>query len=128
MQAMTRRWIAKRSKSAARQRTQALVATVCARHGIRQAGPRVCDSFSATGIGGRLLSASRKSRRAVDRAYGILLSGSEDDDIQGYFIESAFPAPDTMISILDAVGASDGLSINELLARVTSRVRWPTER
>ena len=59
-----------------------------------------------------------RAGRAVDRAYGILLSGSEDDDIQDYFIESAFPAPESMTSILDAVGASEGLSINELLARV----------
>src|SRR2546426_456755 len=59
-----------------------------------------------------------RAGRAVDRAYGILLSGSEDDDIQDYFIESAFPAPETMTSILAAVSESDGLSINDLLARV----------
>jgi len=59
-----------------------------------------------------------RAGRAVDRAYGILLSGSEDDDIQEYFIESAFPSPETMTSILAAVSASKGLSINELLARV----------
>lgn len=59
-----------------------------------------------------------RAGRAVDRAYGILLSGSEDDDIQNYFIESAFPPPDAMTSILNAVSTSDGLSINELLARV----------
>ena len=61
-----------------------------------------------------------RAGRAVDRAYGILLSGSEDDDIQDYFIESAFPAPETMNSLLNAVAASDGISINELLARVNA--------
>src|SRR5204863_6077144 len=40
-----------------------------------------------------------RAGRAVDRAYGILLSGSEDDDVQDYFIESAFPAAQMMISI-----------------------------
>jgi ATP-dependent DNA helicase RecQ len=59
-----------------------------------------------------------RAGRAVDRAYGILLSGSEDDDIQDYFIDSAFPPPDTMASILDAVDTSAGLSINELLTHV----------
>lgn len=59
-----------------------------------------------------------RAGRAVDRAYGILLSGSEDDDIQDYFIESAFPSPDTMTSILDALAKSKGLSMNELLASV----------
>ena len=59
-----------------------------------------------------------RAGRAVDRAYGILLSGSEDDDIQDYFIESAFPAPETMTSILNELASTGGLSINELLARV----------
>lgn len=59
-----------------------------------------------------------RAGRAVDRAYGILLSGREDDDIQDYFIESAFPSPETMISILDALAKSNGLSMNELLASV----------
>src|SRR5262249_186019 len=55
---------------------------------------------------------------AVAQADVRLLSGKEDDDIQDYFIESAFPSPDTMTSILDAVSSSGGLSMNELLARV----------
>jgi len=59
-----------------------------------------------------------RAGRAVDRAYGILLSGSEDDDIQDYFIESAFPSPETMTSILDALAKRKELSMNELLASV----------
>ena len=59
-----------------------------------------------------------RAGRSVDRAYGILLSGSEDDDIQDYFIASAFPAPETMTSLLDAIAEAKGLSLNELLARV----------
>ena len=59
-----------------------------------------------------------RAGRAVDRAYGILLSGTEDDDIQDYFIDSAFPPTQTMSSLLDAIGASKAISINELLARV----------
>jgi ATP-dependent DNA helicase RecQ len=59
-----------------------------------------------------------RAGRSVDRAYGILLSGSEDDDIQDYFIESAFPPPETMTSLLDAIAAANGLSLNELLGRV----------
>jgi ATP-dependent DNA helicase RecQ len=59
-----------------------------------------------------------RAGRSVDRAYGILLSGSEDDDIQDYFIENAFPSPETMTLILDALAYSVGLSMNELLARV----------
>ena len=32
-----------------------------------------------------------RAGRAVDRAYGILLAGDEDDEIAEYFITSAFP-------------------------------------
>jgi ATP-dependent DNA helicase RecQ len=35
-----------------------------------------------------------RAGRAVDDAYGILLSGEEDDEIADYFIRSAFPSPE----------------------------------
>ena len=35
-----------------------------------------------------------RAGRAVDRAYGVLLAGAEDAEIQDYFIRTAFPAPD----------------------------------
>jgi ATP-dependent DNA helicase RecQ len=59
-----------------------------------------------------------RAGRAVDRAYSILLSGREDDEIQDYFIESAFPSPQTMIGVLNALAQTDGLSLNEILDRV----------
>jgi len=59
-----------------------------------------------------------RAGRAVDRAYCILLSGREDDEIQDYFIESAFPSPQTMIEVLNALAQTDGLSLNEILNRV----------
>jgi ATP-dependent DNA helicase RecQ len=34
---------------------------------------------------------SRTQGRAISQAYGILLSGDEDQEITNYFIESAFP-------------------------------------
>jgi ATP-dependent DNA helicase RecQ len=59
-----------------------------------------------------------RAGRAVDRAYGILLSGAEDDQIQNYFIESAFPPAAAMSGILDALAAAKSLSMPELLERV----------
>jgi ATP-dependent DNA helicase RecQ len=63
-----------------------------------------------------------RAGRAVAKSYGILLSGAEDDEIQKYFIESAFPSLDVFREILQALERNEGLSINEFLAEVnTSR-------
>jgi ATP-dependent DNA helicase RecQ len=59
-----------------------------------------------------------RAGRAVDRSYGILLSGTEDDEIQEYFIQSAFPSIETMHQILETLKGSEGLTSNEILAQV----------
>ncbi len=61
-----------------------------------------------------------RAGRAVEKSYGILLSGIEDDDIQNYFIESAFPPLTVFESILKTLEKSEGMSINEILARVNT--------
>ncbi len=62
-----------------------------------------------------------RAGRAVDEAYGILLSGREDDEIQDYFIRSAFPSAKTMQQILRELELGAGASINELMARLNCR-------
>jgi ATP-dependent DNA helicase RecQ len=59
-----------------------------------------------------------RAGRALDRSYGILLSGAEDDDIQDYFIQSAFPSPETMHKILAELEKTEGLAVSEILAQV----------
>lgn len=59
-----------------------------------------------------------RAGRALDRAYGILLSGTEDDDIQNYFIDSAFPNTRTMLDILTVLEQNEGLGFYEILSRV----------
>ena len=60
-----------------------------------------------------------RAGRAIDTAYGILLSGAEDHDITEYFIESAFPTRGEAETVLSAMNNAEGaLSINELMARV----------
>jgi ATP-dependent DNA helicase RecQ len=56
-----------------------------------------------------------RAGRAVEEAYGILLSGDEDDDITNYFINTAFPPEAHTQQILNALeNAVEGFSIPEL--------------
>jgi len=56
-----------------------------------------------------------RAGRAVDEAFGILLSGEEDDPIADFFIRSAFPPQQHISQILNALEQADtGLSVPEL--------------
>jgi ATP-dependent DNA helicase RecQ len=55
-----------------------------------------------------------RAGRAVDRAYGILLSGREDDEIADYFIRNAFPPTINMEEILRALEDVDSTTIAKL--------------
>jgi ATP-dependent DNA helicase RecQ len=56
-----------------------------------------------------------RAGRAVEQAYGILLSGDEDDDITNYFIRTAFPPQAHTQEVLIALNQADnGLSVPQL--------------
>jgi len=60
-----------------------------------------------------------RAGRALDAAYGVLLSGEEETDITDYFIESAFPTREEVQEVLNALeGAPAGLSVPELMGRI----------
>lgn len=60
----------------------------------------------------------RAGRGSLD-AYGVLLSGQEDDRINNHFIDSAFPTKEQVEVILEALeDAPEGLSVPELLTVV----------
>jgi len=60
-----------------------------------------------------------RAGRALDAAYGVLLSGEEETDITDYFIETAFPTRAEVRSVLEALEAAPvGLSVPELMANV----------
>ena len=64
-----------------------------------------------------------RAGRALDAAYGILLSGEEESEITDYFINSAFPTRQEVRWVLEALEtAQRGLSVPELLGRVN--VSW----
>jgi len=55
-----------------------------------------------------------RAGRAINAAYGILLSGQEDADVHRYFREGAFPPEETVENILQAIEVHEGLSIPKL--------------
>lgn len=59
-----------------------------------------------------------RAGRAVDRAYGILLSGDEDALIHDFFARTALPSPGSMSEVLQAVDQSEGLTIREMTLKV----------
>jgi ATP-dependent DNA helicase RecQ len=52
-----------------------------------------------------------RAGRAVERAYGILLSGREDDEIADFFLRTAFPPADRMRELLAALDGVESASI-----------------
>jgi ATP-dependent DNA helicase RecQ len=56
-----------------------------------------------------------RAGRAVDQAYGILLSGAEDEEITEYFIKTAFPPQSHVADVLLALErAEEGLSTPQI--------------
>jgi len=62
-----------------------------------------------------------RAGRAIDRAYGILLAGKEDEDIHDFFRRSAFPDERDVRAILGALESSDGLSLPQIKAKLNLR-------
>ncbi len=60
-----------------------------------------------------------RAGRALTESYGILFSGSEDRDIQDWFITNAFPSEDEVAAVLGELDAADeALRTAQMAARV----------
>lgn len=60
-----------------------------------------------------------RAGRALDCAYGVLLSGEEESEINEWFIGNAFPTRDEVAIVLAVLEAEpSGLSIPDMLSRV----------
>ncbi len=62
-----------------------------------------------------------RAGRAISVAYGVLLSGEEDDRINEHFRESAFPPESQINSILAALEMGDGMKIRDIERAVNLR-------
>jgi ATP-dependent DNA helicase RecQ len=63
-----------------------------------------------------------RAGRALAAAHGVLLSGEEETEITGYFIESAFPSRDEVRAVIaELERAREGLTLNQLMERLNIR-------
>ena len=71
-----------------------------------------------------------RAGRSIDSAYGVLISGNEDEDINGYFRSHAFPSREETDAVMEALrNAPSGLSPLQLETRVNvsrSRIKQLT--
>jgi ATP-dependent DNA helicase RecQ len=63
-----------------------------------------------------------RAGRGIPKAYGVLLSGNEDDDIQQFFINNAFPTERLVTEILNVLDESEeGLTKSQIQQQVNGR-------
>lgn len=68
-----------------------------------------------------------RAGRAIPEAHVILLHGQGDDDIQDYFIETAFPSEATFMQILAALEDVESASVYDLGREVNASYRRLTQ-
>ena len=62
-----------------------------------------------------------RAGRAVDNALGVLMCGTEDEDIHAYFRRSSFPPLEQVNEIVEALAKHDGLTLREIEAYTNLR-------
>lgn len=103
----------------ARNEVKALVATTALGMGYDKPDLWFVVHYQAPGSVVAYYQQVGRAGRALDNAYGVLLTGQEDQDINAWFISSAFPTRDEVQQVLGELeSASDGLSLPELDARL----------
>ena len=102
-----------------RNRVKALVATVALGMGFDKPDLGFVIHYQTPGSVVAYYQQVGRAGRALERAYGVLLSGEEETDITGHFIGTAFPRPEEVERVITALErATEGLSRYELLRQV----------
>ena len=106
-------------KSLLQNKLKALVATTALGMGFDKPDLAFVIHYQTPGSAVAYYQQVGRAGRALDTAYGVLLSGQEENEINDYFIESAFPTRDEVEEVINALESTpEGLSIPQLLGAV----------
>ncbi|MEW6307873.1 MAG: RecQ family ATP-dependent DNA helicase [Bacillota bacterium] len=59
-----------------------------------------------------------RAGRSIDHAVGVLLNGREDDEIQEYFIQAAFPDMEQTLSVVQLLERQGELTLSQIMQQV----------
>lgn len=65
-----------------------------------------------------------RAGQGIHKALAILLLGEDDDEMNQYFIDSAFPTVELMNEIVDMIQLKEGIKRGEIESEVNTGSKW----